>query len=142
MDSGGGGGIEQLLDEDRMRRTLLYVQELLVSGQYEALEKLTRGVRLSAAVIKEAIEEWPEKGEEWPEKGEAHHFIMPPPQPLCKMVMEGGLDPIPGVEPEEWMMEMYLWTTEQGQSDLSARLIIVDVPGDLYRVALYDILVM
>ena len=88
-----------------MRRTLLRVQELLVSGQYEALEKLTGGVRLPAEMIREAIEEWPEKGD-------PDHFIMPPPQSLSEMIMESGLEPIPGIEPEKWMVDMYLWTTE------------------------------
>lgn len=124
-----------MLDEDKMQRTLLHVLELTVSGQYEALEKLTHGKRASAEVIKQSIEEWPTK--EHP-----HHFIMPPNQDINDLVMEGCLEPLPGVGPERWLIELYLWTIEQGRSELNLRLTVIDADDDLYQVVLEDILVM
>ena len=62
-----------------MQRTLLHVLALTVNGQYEELEKLTDGKRASAEVIKQSIEEWPEKAN-------PHHFIMPPDQAFNKLV--------------------------------------------------------
>ena len=76
-----------MLNEDKMQRTLLHIQNLLVSRQYEALEKLG-GIGLSAEMIRQAMGEWPEK--ENPDR-----FIMPPDQNVYRLVMEGGLDPIP-----------------------------------------------
>jgi hypothetical protein len=124
-----------MLNEDKMRRTLLHVLALTVNGQYEALEELTAGKRLSANLIKQSIEEWPEKAC-------PHHFIMPPSESLTHLVMEGGLEPIPAVEPQEWMVELYLWTIEQGRSDLNIRLTVIDADSDYYQVELDDILVM
>ena len=85
------------------------VVDLLVAKQYGALEVLTNGRRLTAADFAEAIEEY------------GRTLVAPPPEGYELMDV---LEP-PG-EPRMWMVDMPLWTEEEGRSDLTLQLRVID----------------
>lgn len=71
------------------------VVSMLVKGDFEALERLTNGVRLTAAEMAHGVREY------------GHSFILPPDD-----VFE-NLDVVEkeGTHPREWSVNVDLWTT-------------------------------
>lgn len=98
---------------------------LMVNRQYFELEKLTKSARLPATQIKEAVE------------GYGKTVIAPP---------SSGYNQIDAVlvkdsHPKTWSLVIPLWTKEEGKSDLSIELTVIETQPD-YTVELDDIRVL
>lgn len=111
---------------DKIIRTLRYVVTLLVKEQYEELEKLTMGIRLQANHIKSAIQEY------------GRTLIMPPDSTYDKL----DIIEIEGVKPVKWSVTFDLWTMEEGRSDLSLELTLINSDSELLGVELDNIHVL
>jgi hypothetical protein len=90
------------------------VLSLMVQKQYSELETLTNGKRLSAAEIERAIEEYGRK------------LIMPP----HGINIENAIE-VKGSSPKIYSVVVALWTIEEGQSDLSVEMTVIDDPNGL-----------
>ena len=81
------------------------VVELLVHGDYAAIERRTGGVRLHAEHLAEAVAEY------------GRRLVVPP----------AGAAPLDVIEFQDgsgWAVVVDLWTTEEGESDLSLELTV------------------
>ena len=76
---------------------------MLVQGDFEALERLTNGTRLTAAEIAQGVGEY------------GDNLIFPPNDVFENLdVVE-----LEGTHPREWSVNVDLWTAKQGRSDLT-----------------------
>jgi hypothetical protein len=92
------------------------IYELLVSGDYEALESMTRGLRLSAEDVRVAVHNYPYVLRRWPSG-----------QPMFIDVVE-----VTGSNPKCWSIRADAYTDEEGRSDLSMELTLIEShPGEL-----------
>lgn len=108
-----------------MNETLRIVVALLVDGEYQALDNLTGGERLKAADIERAVRDF------------GHRLAMPP---------SDGLPPtfnvIQTALPGEYAVDLYLWTEDLGESDLSLELTLRERDQGLFAVQIDNIRVM
>ena len=86
------------------------IVEWLVEGNYQAIERYSKGIRCSAEEIAEAIDEY------------GRQLMMPP---------ESTFDDLDVIEvenavPRTWSVIIDLWTKEEGRSDLSLELTLMD----------------
>jgi hypothetical protein len=110
---------------ERLKEPVRKVLKLLATAQYAELEAITNGVRLKAPEIASAIDEYGRK-------------LIPVP--------EEGLDLMDVVRvrnalPEKWSIKIPLWTKEEGRSDLSAEITLIQAGND-FRIELDDIHVL
>lgn len=97
---------------------------LLAQRDYKALAILTANC-LEAEDIKRAVEAYPGT------------IRMPGESELAFDVV-----PIEGRHPRQFSIDAPVFTTEECPSDLTARMTVIDRPGDQFEVILYDIWVM
>ena len=90
--------------------TLRSVVEMLVAGNFSGVEALSGGIRLSASEIRNAIREYGES-------------LTKPPDTAYD-----DLDAIEvtGSDPRRWSVRFDLWTEQEGKSDLSLEVTIID----------------
>ncbi len=110
---------------EQLRQQVGEVIALLVMGKYEDLEDLTHGVRLSSKEMATAISDYGKK------------LILPP---------ESGFGLMNSVEvknakPIRWSIAMPLWTQEEGRSDLTVELTVIQQQNG-FAVELDDIHVL
>ena len=98
---------------------------LLVTGEYEELERLTVGVRLTASEISTAIRQYDRR------------LVHPPPS------AHEALDTVLVINstPPQWSVRMRLWTAEEGTSDLTLETTVIQTEKG-YRIELDDIHVL
>jgi hypothetical protein len=101
------------------------VVDLLVAGKYEQLEKLTAGTRLNADDMAGAVREY-------------GRVLVAPPEHTYE-----GLDVVQvrNASSPRWSVRMSLWTAEEGRSDLSLELTVMEI-GRGYAVEVDDIHVL
>jgi hypothetical protein len=90
------------------RRQVTYILELLSKSDYLGLERATAGKRLKAADIERAVNDY----------GRA---LVPPPDEF-----EIDAIQVKGRSPPEWSVRVPLWTREEGRSDLTLEMTIID----------------
>ncbi len=108
------------------RKTLECIVRLLVQGDYEALERLSGNVRLPADQIRFGVERF----------GRTLQF---PPDDLWKYVT---VHEVTGSQPRRWMVDVDLYTKEEGRSDLTLQLTLIDDPAEVFRVEINDLRVL
>lgn len=108
-----------------IKDTVRNLVQLLVSGEYDTLEQETKGIRLSAEQIQQALKEY------------GRHLRMPPEETFNSLdVLE-----VTGSMPRTWSVRCDLWTHEEGRSDLSLELTLID-EGTVARVEIDNIHVL
>jgi hypothetical protein len=96
--------------------------ELLVRGEYAALETMTRGRRLSAAELRGAVEDY------------GRRLILPPEDEWSQLdVVE-----ITGSDPAAYHVVVDQWTEGEGRSDLSLELELEERHPGAYQVEVQD----
>jgi hypothetical protein len=111
--------------EERIRDAVKDVVALLVAREYAKLERRSAGIRLSAEDMRRAVEEY------------GRTLRMPPDEVFGAF----SLGEVRGSVPKAWWIVIDLWTKEEGRSDLSLEMTIVDV-GDQFRIEVDNIHVM
>lgn len=111
---------------EALRTAVSAIVGLLVDGSYDVVEAMTRGRRLSAASLREAVD------------GYARTLVPVPPASL------DGLDVvrIEGSGPAAFHVVVELWTQEEGRSDLSLELRLTDLYGGAYDIEVLDLHVL
>jgi len=110
---------------DRIVKTLRFILNLFVLGDYDALEKISNGVRLTAEEMKSAIREF------------GGTISMPPDNAFKDL----DIIEIVGTEPQAWSVRFDLWT-DKGISDLTLELTLIDSANDLLKIEIDNIHVM
>ncbi len=106
-------------------QTVKSVVHLLVAANYEQLEELTSGTRLTAADMARVIREY-------------GRVLIAPPEHAYEDL---DVVQVRNASPARWSVRMSLWTVEEGRSDLSLELTIIECPTG-YAVELDDIHVL
>lgn len=102
----------------KIQLTTKHVVQLLIERKYDELESLSKGIRLKAEEIEVAIREY------------GRHLTIPSESQYSNLdVIE-----ILGSNPRAWSVRFDLWTEEEGRSDLSLELTLIEVPGPMLQV--------
>lgn len=109
---------------DSLRRAAAEVMALLASKNYQQLDALTHGKRLSAALIQRAVEEF------------GQTIVEPPDDAYSRL----DVVQVSGAEPPSWSVVMPIWTAEAGESDLEVQMTMISAAGRIH-VRLDNILV-
>lgn len=109
-----------------MEAAIRIAVDLLVRGQYVALEAMTRGRRLAADDLERAVREYGRTLVPLPEKG----------------WREVDVIPVQNSDPPEFHVEAPLWTAEEGLSDLVLELTMTALPQAVYDIQVADLHVM
>ena len=98
----------------------------LVGREYDALARLTKGVRLSAAEIERAVRDYRFTIVAWPQAGD-----------LPIDVVE-----INDASPRAWSVRATAYTLEEGRSDLTLEMTLFEVEAGQFRVELDNLHVL
>jgi hypothetical protein len=101
------------------------IVELLVTGRYDQIAKITNEQRLDAESIKKAISDYGRK------------LIMPPSEAYEHL----DVIQVHNALPPRWSVRVNLWTAEEGRSDLSLELTLVQT-GEDFAIEVDDIHVL
>ena len=109
----------------QLKEPVRRIIELLANQKYSELESLTKGVRLSAQDIAEAVAAY-------------KRIIVVPPENAYDLM---DVVEVRGSKPKKWSVTMPLWTKEEGRSDLSIELTIIQHAED-FEIELDDLHVL
>jgi hypothetical protein len=115
-----------MLDEGKLANTLARVGDLLVRGEYAALEAWTAARRLTAAEMRAAVADY------------GRTLVLP----AGGRFTPRSIIEVEGARPEQWSVYVDLWTAQEGRSDLTLALTVTDTPGDVYAVEVDDLHVL
>ena len=127
LESPGNGGKVLDLHAQKIRSAARLVLTLLAKKQFSTLSDLTAHGpdHLKAEDIQRTIESYPGT------------LRIPDENELILDVVE-----VENSIPRKFSVYAAVFTEEEGRSDLTARMMVTDNPGDGYEVAFYDVLVM
>jgi len=106
----------KLVDKLKIRETVHRLVEMLVAGEYDGLEQASRGRRLTGEQLRQAIEEY------------SRELRMPPGAVFDDL----DLNEIEGAITRAWWAVVDLWTVEEGRSDLTLEIRLIDTGGEHY----------
>jgi hypothetical protein len=110
---------------DQLHEAVSAALKLLVSGEYAQLERLTGGIRLNAEEIRKAVTDY-------------GRVLITPPDSAFELM---DVIKVKNAEPSQWSITMPLWTQEEGRSDLSMELTVIE-QKDGYKIELDDLHVL
>ncbi len=99
---------------------------LLVRGEYEELERRSRGVRMFASELRAAVEEYGRTLVQIPEEG----------WKLTDAIA------VSGSHPPRFSVQQPLWTEEEGRSDLTLEVTLIESQPDEFEVEIDDLHVL
>ena len=108
------------MSDERIRRTVEELSRLLASADYREIETLTSGTRLSSEEIAGVIAEY------------GRTVIIPPTEAYDYL----DTIEVAGAATRTWSVTMPLWTAEEGRSDLSMELTLLELFDGTLRVEL------
>ena len=104
--------------DPKLKATMHRFVSMLAQGDYEALEHLTNGIRLTATEIAESIRDYDDS------------LILPPDDVFENLdVIE-----VEDAQPKEWSVKVDLWTVKEGRSDLTLELTLRETGKEIYGV--------
>ena len=109
-----------------MRAAVRRVVDALVRGDYEELERMSGGVRLSAEEMAGAVRAYGRTLVALPDEGFDNLDVVE----------------LEDARPRAWSVHVDLWTAEEGRSDLTLELTLRERGGDDYEVEIDDIHVL
>lgn len=111
--------------EPRIKFETKHIVQMLVKCDYDAIVKYTNGIRLPKDEIEYAVKDYGCK------------IVMPPEDVFDNLdVVE-----VENTSPREWSVRCPLWTKEEGPSDLSVEMSMIEESADRLRVELDNIIV-
>jgi hypothetical protein len=110
---------------NELQNTVWRIIELLVTGRYDDVCTMTKGIRLSAQEMRTAIQDY------------GRTLVIPPEDWFQTMNTVAVRDS----SPTRWSVTVPLWTKEEGRSDLSLELTLIQRTNGL-EVELDDIHVL
>jgi hypothetical protein len=116
----------KLVDKSKIRDTVRRLVELLVAGDYDGIEEATRGRRLTAEQLRQAVEEY-DRELQMPPQAEFHNL---------------DVNEIEGAIPRAAWVLVDLWTVEEGRSDLTLEIRLTETGGELYDIEIDNLHVL
>lgn len=114
------------MNESKLHKTIKLVTDLLAQMKYGDLAILSKGTRLSAGEIQILVTEYGRK-------------IVPlPPEGFARL----DIVAINGTDPQRWSLHVPIFTVEEGQSDLTLQLTLIDSSNEHYAIAIDDLHVL
>jgi len=114
------------VDKLKIRDTVRRLVEMLVAEDYDAIEEATRGRRLTAEQLGQAVDEY------------GRELQMPP-----QVVFHNfGVNETEGAIPRAWWVLVDLWTVDEGRSDLTLEIRITHTGGELYDIEIDNLHVL
>ena len=113
-------------EDTKLKATVRRVVTMLARGDYEALERLTKGVRLAGAGLAEGVREY------------GGNLVLPPNEAFDNL----DVGEVEGAQPREWSVNVDLWTAEEGRSDLTLELTLREGRKEIYDVEIDNIRVL
>lgn len=98
----------------------------LVVRDYKGLELLSQGKRLTSDDIREAVDEY------------GHQLVAPP----SFGAMRPSVVPVTGASPPRYSAVVDLWTADEGRSDLSLELTLVERSSGLFDIEVDNVHVL
>jgi hypothetical protein len=114
------------MDSIKLNNTVKQVTDLLALESYEKLEKLSNGSRLSAIEMEQAITEYGKT-------------ILPLPIPGYEKI---DVFEVISSNPRKWSVNVPVYTREEGESDLTLELTLIDTSNEIYGIEVDDIHVL
>src|SRR5687767_10921672 len=113
-------------ENPQLKAAVRQVVSILVQEDYESLERLTNGVRLTAEEMAEGVREY------------GGSLILPPEDIFENLdVVE-----VEGAQPRKWSVNVDLWTAEEGQSDLTLGLTLRESGREIFDVEIDNLHVL
>jgi hypothetical protein len=106
-----------------MQTAVAMVANLLAAGDYASVERMTSGRRLSAADLERAVQEYGET-------------LVPLPS---ESLEDLEVIEVAGSDPAAFMIDVDLWTEQEGRSDLTLSLQLVDRYSGAYEISVLDL---
>ena len=100
--------------------------DMLVAEDYDGIEEATRGRRLTAEQLSQAVDEY------------GRELQMPPEVVFHNL----DVNEIEGAIPRAWWVLVDLWTADEGRSDLTLEIRITDTGGELYDIEINNLHVL
>ena len=114
------------MNSEKLNFAVKTVTDYLAQGEYEELERLSNGIRLKANEIETAVVDYGRKIEPLPDT----------------VYEELDVVEVDGSEPKQWSVNVPVFTFEEGRSDLTLELTIIDSCSGLYTVEVDDLHVL
>lgn len=114
------------MNAEKLNSTVKRVTELLAREAYEELEKLSKGVHLAANELKQAVDGY-------------GRTILPLPKHAYGEI---NVIKIERVDPKQWSVNVPVYTKEEGKSDLTLELTLVDSSSELFGVEVHNLHVL
>ncbi|MCU7846235.1 MAG: hypothetical protein KZQ93_20560 [Candidatus Thiodiazotropha sp. (ex Monitilora ramsayi)] len=114
------------MDTEKLNRTAEYVSVALANKEYKLIEKFTRGIRLSAEDIEEAIDEYGRTVTSLPSEGYTNLDVVE----------------VASSNPKEWSVYIPVYTKEEGLSDLTLEVTMRESTSELFEVELDNLHVL
>lgn len=114
------------MNQEKLRQTVQHIVSLLEKKAYGELESLSRGVRLSAEEMREAIEGYGQEIFHLPEAG----------------FKELNVIEVRNSNPKQWGVDVPLYTENEGRSDLTLAITLIESQTALYKIEIDDIHVL
>ena len=112
-----------MIDTAKLERTVGELLQLLANGDYAGFKRRDRAHRLSEQALAHAVTEY------------GRHLVRPAHSPMSIVDVVEVL----GRTPPCWSVNVPLWTQEEGRSDLTLCLTLVDAEADYYGVEIDDL---
>lgn len=114
------------MNYEKMIATVRYVMSLLVEGEYNQIETLTSGVRMSALELKEEVE------------GNEQKLVMPP-DSFFERIYKSEDNHFVVIEIEDavlpqWHVTVDLWTDQDEFADISLEMVVTESNETIYDV--------
>lgn len=115
-----------MTDSRALVRAIDEVAQLLARGDFDAVEAVTKGRRLSAQDLRAAVESYGRK------------LVVP---------SSGHFEPssvveVAGSDPRRWSVDVELWTAEEGRSDLTLELTLSETANGSLDIEIDDLHVL
>lgn len=115
-----------MINDKKIKDEVIKIVQLLSTCDYDAIVEYTNGVRLPADEIRYAVEEY------------GRTVILPPATVFEELDVIEVVDANPG----EWSVRCPLWTKEEGRSDLTLELSLIDLSNGKLRVEVDNLIVL
>src|SRR5215208_5306828 len=114
--------------------TVHHLVGMLVAEDYAGLEAVSRGRRLTAEQLRQAVEEY---GGDLRASGVAAKELRMPPESVFETFDEDNLWVIELASPRSWRVLVPLWTVEARRSDLTLEVDLTDTGGEQYDIEIH-----
>ena len=113
-----------MVNETKIKEETKQIVRWLVACDYDAIEKYTNSVRLPADELKYAVGDY------------GREIVMPPDENFDE------LDIIKVENAREWSVRCSLWTKEEGRSDLTLELSLIEISDEGFQVEIDNLIVL